>query len=295
STPSYRAQQFTMLSEVMKGMNPELQAAIAPFWMEASDLQHRKQMADQMRKALGQPVEPSSPEEAQAQAQAQQAQAEVAAVQKQMALAELGKRQAEVKKLEAEAQKIMAEAGGNPELAGHQAEAQAAIAEAKAEAKEEIDSMTVEIMTLRNTNALKEQQLREQLAKAQAAATNAQTKADAEDRRAMIERDIAEMTNAANVRIAELESARNGAGEKMMAAVDKKIEALVKSIEAVKQAQAKPVKAEAREPKPVAAPPVNVEVKIEAGAIQVGGGSKSITITKNADGSMTGKSQEDKK
>lgn len=297
SSPSYRAQQFTMLSEVMKGMPPQLQAAIAPYWMEASDLQQRKQMANAIRKALGQQVEPSSPEEAQAMEAAMREQEELKQYNKAMAIAELQKRQAEVNELNAKADKLRADADGNPDLAGHQAEAQKAIAEAQEAAKEQIDAMTVEIMTLRNSSALKELQLREQVAKAQRSADNAEMKAQSEERRAELEREIAEMQSNAQVRVAELEAERNEAAKKMIADVDKRIAEIASSIQRIERMEqaeatreAKEKKGEKAEAKPVAAPPVNVEVKIESGAIQVGGGSKSMTIKKNADGSYTGTS-----
>ncbi len=53
STPSYRAQQQTMLGEVMKSLPPNLQAIIAPMWIEASELPKRREIADEIRKALG--------------------------------------------------------------------------------------------------------------------------------------------------------------------------------------------------------------------------------------------------
>lgn len=235
SSPSYRAQQFTMLSEVMKGMPPQLQAAIAPYWMEASDLQQRKQMANAIRKALGQQVEPSSPEEAQAMQQAMAEQEELKQYNKAMAIAELQKRQAEVNKINAEAEKIRAEAASNPDLAGHQAEAQKAIADAREEAKEQIDSMTVEIMTLRNSSALREQQLREQMAKLRQQADTVLTKADTEREVALIQKEIAEIEAARDVKVAQLEKDRNETAQKMMATVEKKLEALTKQVQQSKK------------------------------------------------------------
>jgi hypothetical protein len=53
STPAYRAQMQTMLAEAMKGMPPNLQALLAPYWIEFSELPQRKQVADEIRKQLG--------------------------------------------------------------------------------------------------------------------------------------------------------------------------------------------------------------------------------------------------
>lgn len=239
STPSYRAQQFTMLSEVMKGMPPNLQAAIAPYWMEASDLQQRKQMANAIRKALGMQVEPSSPEEAQAMEAAMAEQEEMKQYNKAMAIAELQKRQAEVNKINAEAEKIKAEAGGNPALAGHQAEAQKAIEEARSEAKEQIDEMTVEIMTLRNSSALKEQQLREQMSKLRQQADATLTKADAEERAALIRKEIAVIEADRDVKVAQLEKDRNEVAAKMLEKVEGRLEALAKQVTKLQESERK--------------------------------------------------------
>lgn len=55
STPAYRQQTMTMLGEVMKGMPPELQALIVPFWIESTELSKRKQIAQMLRQKLGVP------------------------------------------------------------------------------------------------------------------------------------------------------------------------------------------------------------------------------------------------
>lgn len=54
STPAYRAQQQTMLAEVMKSFPPEIQAILAPFYLESTELSKRREMADLLRKRLGQ-------------------------------------------------------------------------------------------------------------------------------------------------------------------------------------------------------------------------------------------------
>ena len=53
STPTYRAQQLMMLSEMTKAMPPQIQAFVVPFILEASEMPHRREIADQVRKALG--------------------------------------------------------------------------------------------------------------------------------------------------------------------------------------------------------------------------------------------------
>ena len=53
STPTYRAQQLLMLTEMTKAMPPQIQAFVVPFILESSEMPHRREIADQVRKALG--------------------------------------------------------------------------------------------------------------------------------------------------------------------------------------------------------------------------------------------------
>lgn len=53
STPTFRAQQLMMLSELTKSLPPQIQAFVVPFIIEASEMPHRRDIADQVRKALG--------------------------------------------------------------------------------------------------------------------------------------------------------------------------------------------------------------------------------------------------
>ena len=54
STPSYRAQQMWYLTEMAKSMPPQIQAFVFPFILEASEMPHRREIANQVRAALGQ-------------------------------------------------------------------------------------------------------------------------------------------------------------------------------------------------------------------------------------------------
>jgi hypothetical protein len=74
STPAYRAQQHMMLSEVLKSLPPQLQAPLIPFLVDSTDLPKRHEMADLLRKSLGQQTEngePQDPQVAQLQQQLQ--------------------------------------------------------------------------------------------------------------------------------------------------------------------------------------------------------------------------------
>lgn len=134
STPSYRQQQFVQLTEVMKGMPPQLQAAIAPFYMEASDLINKKAMADALRKSLGQ-EEPKTPEEAAAlQQQMRMAQQ----VQQKSVMLELEERQAKIDKLKADAEKTRADIGQDEQVNAIQQRARG-----------QIDSLTQQLLEAR--------------------------------------------------------------------------------------------------------------------------------------------------
>lgn len=53
STPAYRAQAMTMIAEVIKGLPPQLQAPLVPYFLESTELPKRREMADLVRKVLG--------------------------------------------------------------------------------------------------------------------------------------------------------------------------------------------------------------------------------------------------
>ncbi|MBF1166203.1 MAG: hypothetical protein HXL68_14315, partial [Dechloromonas agitata] len=52
STPSYRMQRLTMLTEITKSLPPNLQALVVDFVMASTDLPERDQIVDRLRKAL---------------------------------------------------------------------------------------------------------------------------------------------------------------------------------------------------------------------------------------------------
>jgi hypothetical protein len=100
STPTYRTQQFMMLTEVTKSLPPELQAQVIDFVVEATDLPKRHQIADRLRSAIG--IQSPEQQEAAAQAQAQMQQEEMAMLRQE--------RQVKMQETAAKAQKLMAEA-----------------------------------------------------------------------------------------------------------------------------------------------------------------------------------------
>lgn len=160
STASYRQQQLTMLSEVMKGLPPQLQAAIAPFYLEATDLSKRREMADAARKAMG-IVEPRTPEE---QQQMQQEQAEQKAIQKEMVMSELRQRNAKAALLQAQAEKARAEASGLGMDEQQSAAFEAELKRLVEQGQRDVDQLTAQIMAERGHAKLREQALKNKMA-----------------------------------------------------------------------------------------------------------------------------------
>jgi len=71
STPAYRQQQMVQIGEVLKSLPPQVQVPLIPYYLEATDLPQRKEMATLVRKALGigDPEQVELPPEVQAQIQ----------------------------------------------------------------------------------------------------------------------------------------------------------------------------------------------------------------------------------
>jgi hypothetical protein len=141
STPAYRSHIMTMIAEVIKGLPPQLQAPLVPYFLESTDLPQRREMADVVRKVLGmgdenQQPDPEKQQMQQAIAQMQQAMQEGAAqvdelqkkleskeaeiaikaqevrIKEMAAAADVRKTGAEIGKIEAETLKTRAETAG---------------------------------------------------------------------------------------------------------------------------------------------------------------------------------------
>lgn len=74
STPAYRSQTMTMLAEVIKGLPPQVQAPLVPYFLEATEHPKRREMADTVRKVLGITEEQDDPQVQQLQAALEQMQ-----------------------------------------------------------------------------------------------------------------------------------------------------------------------------------------------------------------------------
>jgi hypothetical protein len=104
TTPTYRQQVMTQLTEITKSLPPEAQAALAPMWVQASDLPGKEQVIDTLRRALNLPDD--SP---QGKAAAQQQAAIVAKKQEDQYTLAVQEQQAKIEKLRADAAKLMAD------------------------------------------------------------------------------------------------------------------------------------------------------------------------------------------
>lgn len=108
STPTYRAQQLMMLTEMTKAMPPQIQAFVVPFILESSEMPHRREIADQVRKALGMgDAQDQTFTKEQVAAEVQKA---VEAFAQQNGL-DLKAREVAVKEFDSETKRLVAEAG----------------------------------------------------------------------------------------------------------------------------------------------------------------------------------------
>jgi len=99
-TPSFRIQQMTMLTEIVKSLPPEIQPLLADFMLRSTDLPFRHEAADRVAKALGldQQQDPNAPDPAAAQ------EAAMAQFQQQQMQLQLEEQAAKVQKAQMEAQ-----------------------------------------------------------------------------------------------------------------------------------------------------------------------------------------------
>ena len=110
STPTYRAQQLMMLTEMTKSLPPNIQQFVIPFILESSEMPHRREVADQVRKALGIDTNQGG-EQTFTKEQVQQIVQQQVELDQQNSLLGLKVRETAVKEFDAETKRIAAEAG----------------------------------------------------------------------------------------------------------------------------------------------------------------------------------------
>ena len=101
ASASYRQQQLTSLSQMVQAAPIPMQMVLYPAMIELSDVPNRHDLADQLRKVSGVPL--NTPEAEQQQAQKQQQQE---AIQQKMIELEIGLKEATIAKTQAEAKRL---------------------------------------------------------------------------------------------------------------------------------------------------------------------------------------------
>ncbi|HHS83704.1 MAG TPA: portal protein [Gammaproteobacteria bacterium] len=106
NTTTYRRQMLNSLTEITKALPPDIQAVVMPMVIEATDYPRKREMADQVRKAIGiqKPLDQMTPEEQQQVQEAMQKADEDEQFQKELQALQLAEAQAKVEKAEAEAE-----------------------------------------------------------------------------------------------------------------------------------------------------------------------------------------------
>lgn len=136
ATVTYRQQQFTAFSEILKSLPPQLQALMIPFALEMSDFSLRKEMASFLRTQMGIQADPNSAEAKEAKAKQDAAQQAALALEEQEAQSRIAERTAKADKAQAEAERVRADIGAaaqGPDQSGALAQAQQRIADLTAE------------------------------------------------------------------------------------------------------------------------------------------------------------------
>ena len=107
SSPTYLAQKFQSLTEMVKSFPPEIQVALLPLVVAASQIPHRKEILATIRDVTGMGPPPEDPQERQAYEQAKQREQQIA---QRMQEIELMEREAEAKTKMANAELTMVKA-----------------------------------------------------------------------------------------------------------------------------------------------------------------------------------------
>ena len=148
STPTYRMQVMTQLTEITKSLPPNAQGALADLWVEASDLPGKQQVIDRLRVALNLPDDsPQGKQQAaQAQQQKQQQDQQQYQLEVQLKTANIAKINADAQKLQADSKAILSDIESVPNVPLE--EHQRAIAQASAQSDAERQSMLQQIQSL---------------------------------------------------------------------------------------------------------------------------------------------------
>ncbi len=189
-----RQVMFDSLNQTAQRLPPEVALRLLRMAYEYSDLPNKDEIANEIRKIIGEP-DPNAkltPEEEQARALAQQQQAEAMEQQRQAAALTLQEQAARVREINARADELLARAHQNQDAGGADATAmQDAVAQVRQEAAQQIEALQQKLFEVTS-------ELQRNTAAANATVAAAKLQADAEVR-------VAEIGQASKDQIAKLE------------------------------------------------------------------------------------------
>lgn len=187
-----RQVMFDSLQQLVQKLPPEVGLRLFTIAMEFSDLPNKDEIVEEIRRMTGErdPNKELTPEEEQAELDAQAQQQEAMEYQRQMAIAALEEQQAKVREINARAAKIEAEAGGdNPEMIQ-------ALDQVRREASDQVEAMSQQLRQAQAEAANKTMQIGRE---ADTAVEKARIDADAKVR-------VAEIQERSNTRIDALQA-----------------------------------------------------------------------------------------
>lgn len=281
STPAYRAQMQVMLAEVMKSLPPEMQAIMAPYFIESTELKDRHEIAARIKQSMGM-VDPQTGEDLDPQVAALQQQLQAAQDYIQQGTQAFQQLQAQA----ADLQKQVADKQAELTLRGREIEINAELKHAELEIKGREADATVEAEAIRadaertraeNDSAVKLRDIDARMMEASHTREAALLAPEPEERDEAAElAKIQKLLEPIQKQLAALAEPDKDEG-KELEAIRKMIEPLQKQLADM----AKEEKAEPPEVKPAPAAPapvINVSI----------GGKKKVTVQRDAAGNITG-------
>lgn len=262
---TFRQVMFDGISQLAMRLPPEVALRLFIIAMEFSDLPNKDDVAEAMRRVIGErdPNKPLSPEEIAQQEEQMRMQAEALQLQREQAALALAEQRARVEKMIAEAESIRAKAQGVPSEAMRAHEAKLRQIEQQAAAR--LDAMSEELRQVQAKAAAQIMALRND---ADTKIEVARIEAASKERVAEIQAAAASKIDALMARLEEMNRAINDA---MRQAQD----AARAADAATKMAEKK--SSEAANAERQSAPPVTIN--FESGAIQVDAKSPPVTKT----------------
>lgn len=294
STPSYRAQQAQMLTQVMQSLAPEVQAVLLPHFFDSTELPQRKQIVATLKQVLNLPDTEYKPGQDPEKDKLMQTVQQLHQQLQQMAQSpEFAKAQADAldtaaaaEQKKAQAEKIRAEVA-RMGLEDERQRTAPAASPAEGELRAQVEDLTAEY-----DGAIQEaakagaelQSLRTALERAQIEENYKREMVSTELRKAEIEAETRKAEAEAEVRKAEIEAE----ARKKEAATSQRedsLKPLASQIEQIKQAIADLVEAREKTELAEVAPTPNITIPVNITVEK--SGAKTATIKKQDDGSYS--------